>query len=97
MDGKNSVGFVMFSIDKKKEIYDIWRFMIDHLYQGRGYGKAALQLSLDYLKKAGAKRVILSVMVENEVAQKLYRNFGFLPTGSRSDGEIEMAVDLVES
>lgn len=96
MNGKNSVGFVMFAIDKKKEYYDIWRFMIDHLYQGRGYGKAALQLSLDYLKKAGAKRVILSVEVENEVAQKLYRKFGFLPTGGRSDGEIEMALEWTE-
>ena len=97
MDGKNSVGFVMFAIVKKQGIYYIWRFMIDRHYQGKGYGKAAMRLCLDYLKKAGAQRVILSVELENEVAQKLYRSYGFLPTGGRSDGEIEMAMQWTDT
>ena len=30
--------------------YLIWRFMIDKKYQGKGYGKEALQLALDYIR-----------------------------------------------
>ena len=45
------VGFVMMGYDKEKNIYDIWRFMIDEKYQGKGYGRAARYLAIEYLKK----------------------------------------------
>ena len=30
--------------------YYIWRFMIDKKYQGQGFGKEALRLTLEYIK-----------------------------------------------
>ena len=62
------------------ESYCIWRFMIDKRYQGKGYGKNAMQLALDYIRTlpAGeAKHVWLSYEPENELAKKLYASFGF--------------------
>ena len=61
--------------------YLVWRFMIDQEYQGKGYGKEALRLALEYIKTmpcGSAKYCWLSYEPENEVARKLYRSFGFV-------------------
>ena len=60
--------------------YLLWRFMIDQEYQGKGYGKEALRLALEYIKTqpcGSAECCWLSYEPENEVARKLYRSFGF--------------------
>jgi len=64
-----------------KDSYCIWRFMIDKRYQGKGYGRQAMQLALDYIRtfpcgKAGS--IWLSYEPENESAKKLYASFGFV-------------------
>ena len=64
-----------------KESYSLWRFMIDKRYQGRGYGKKAMQLALDYIRTfpcGEAKTCWLSYEPENEVAKGLYASFGFV-------------------
>ena len=60
--------------------YLIWRFMIDKKYQGKGYGKKAFQLAMDYVRTfpvGEAKYCWLSYEPENEVARNLYASFGF--------------------
>ena len=60
--------------------YLIWRFMIDKEYQGKGYGKEALQLALEYVRSfpcGEADYCWLSYEPENEAARKLYGSFGF--------------------
>lgn len=60
--------------------YLIWRFMIDKRYQGKGYGKQAFQLALDYVRTfpvGEAKYCWLSYEPTNERARNLYRSFGF--------------------
>ena len=60
--------------------YLIWRLMIDKKYQGKGYGKQALQLALDYIYTfpvGKAKYIWLSYEPSNETARNLYRSFGF--------------------
>ena len=32
-----------------QDSYNLWRFMIDRRYQGKGYGKAAMRLILDFI------------------------------------------------
>ena len=68
--------------------YLIWRFMIDKKYQGKGNGKEAFKLALDYIRTlpcGKADYCWLSYEPENEVARQLYRSFGFeekeLPDG----------------
>lgn len=64
-----------------RESYCIWRLMIDKRYQGKGYGKKAMQLALDFIRTfpcGQAKTCWLSYEPENEVAKKLYASFGFV-------------------
>ena len=85
------IGFVMMGYYAEKGVYTIWRFMIDERYQRKGYGKAALQLSIEYLvNEFGVKEVFLSFVPNNAAAEKLYSNAGFIRTGVIEDGELEM-------
>ncbi|MBR5059181.1 MAG: GNAT family N-acetyltransferase [Clostridia bacterium] len=66
---------------KGKSFYYIWRFMIDKKYQGRGYGKEALKLALDFIRTfpcGAAEYCVLSYEPSNEAAKKLYSSFGFV-------------------
>lgn len=93
------VGFVMMYHDDAEEneyadeaCYGICRFMIGKQYQGKGYGKQALALALDYIKTfpQGEDRVVyISYVPENTVVRKLYAEFGFVETGQiNDDGEV---------
>ena len=76
------VGFAMLFEDESKGEYGLWRFMIDGKYQGKGYGKAALQLLIDRIKGyPNATKMELSVVPENEAAAAFYKRFGFVDTG----------------
>lgn len=91
------VGYVMVIYDYDEEAYNLWHLMIDAAKQNRGYGKAAVQCCLDYIrtKPFGASNEIkLTCHEENEAALHLYRSFGFRPTGERDEDEIEMSLLL---
>ena len=45
------VGYMMVIYDYDVPEYDIWHMMIDETQQGKGYGKAALKLILDYIEE----------------------------------------------
>lgn len=103
-DDATPVGFLMvgFDVDDDwedapeiaKGNYNLWRLMIDKAYQGKGYGKEALRLALEFIKTfpcGPAGYCWLSYEPENEVARKLYRSFGFTETGD-TDGDEVIAV-----
>jgi diamine N-acetyltransferase len=85
------VGFLMYCIDKslyKDNEYWIYRLMIDEKYQGKGYGKKAMEIIIDKIKEDKTKNKIkTSFEPENEIAKKLYLKLGFEPTGEMT-GEI---------
>ena len=98
------VGFLMIgfgtdsSWDKAPAIaqnnYDLRRLMIDAKFQGRGYGKEALMLALEFIRTfpcGKAEFCWLSYEPNNKVAQDLYRSYGFVETGEK-DGEEVIAV-----
>ena len=92
--GKKPVGFIMITYDVGEDdgtepradwflrnSYCIWRFMIDRRHQGKGYGRRAMELALEFIRTwpAGpAKYCWLSYEPHNEVARKLYLSFGFV-------------------
>lgn len=89
------VGFIMMSFYKSKGVYDIWRFMIDERFQGKGYGRAALILAVKYLKeKYNVKEIFLSFVSDNTVAEKLYHSVGFQRTGETEGDEIVMCLKI---
>lgn len=91
-DDETLVGFIMYEPDVMNQIekaYFICRLMIDSTYQGRGYGRAAMQQVISRLKEYPDCQVIkTSYVPENTVAAKLYHSLGFVPTGEVEEGEI---------
>lgn len=60
--------------------YLIWRFMIDKKHRGKGYGREAMKLALDFIRTFPCGRAEccwLSYAPKNEAARKLCRSFGF--------------------
>ena len=89
------VGYVMVIYDYDVPEYDIWHMMIDVSKQGKGYGKAALEQVINYIKTkpfGGSDKVALTCNKENPVALELYRRMGFEETGAEDEDEIELSV-----
>ena len=90
-DGEVPVGFLMIGYDCRtcwtnevpefaKNGYEIWRFMIDKKFQGKGYGREAMQLALDHIRTfpcGESEWCWLSYAPQNEAARNLYLSFGF--------------------
>ena len=91
-DGDDIVGFVLFMpADPPATGQAIVRFMIDHRYQGRGLGRAALAAAIEWCRRErDAPEVWLSVVPENDRARRLYRSAGFVETGDLREGEVVM-------
>ena len=68
-------------VEMAEKSYCLWRFMIDKRYQGKGYGRAAMKVALDYIRGfpcGKADTCWLSYEPENVVAKNLYASFGFV-------------------
>jgi diamine N-acetyltransferase len=77
-------------VEMARKSYCVWRFMIDKRYQGKGYGRKAMELALDYIRTfpcGKADTCWLSYEPENEVAKKLYASFGFIEQPQFYKGE----------
>lgn len=91
------VGYVMVIYDYDEEVYNIWHLMIDKAHQRKGYGRAAMELALAYIRTkpfGDANRVLLTVDPENQAACGLYRSLGFSETGRSDEDEIEMGLSF---
>ena len=91
------VGYVMVIYDYDIPEYDIWHMMIDAPKQGRGYGSAALDRVLEYIRMkpfGPSDRVTLTCNTENARAIRLYKNKGFAETGAEDGDEIELSLML---
>lgn len=105
-DDQELIGFVMIGkgtvndeneIDLIKDNYCIWRFMIDYKFQGKGYGKEALDVVMNYIKTfpfGPAKYVWLSYEPENKHAKMVYEKYGFKENGLMCDDEIMSVYEL---
>lgn len=103
-DDDTPVGFLMigYGADEEwenppayaREGYTLWRLMIDRSYQGRGYGRAAIMLALDFIRTfpcGQAGTCYLSYEPANTRARALYLSMGFAETGDM-DGDEAVAV-----
>ena len=98
------VGFLMIGFDVNsddesapkiaKGNYNIWRFMIDKKFQGKGFGRKAMVLALEFINTfpcGTAKYCWLSYESDNDVARQLYKSVGFVETDEK-DGEEIVAI-----
>lgn len=94
-EGDTMVGYVMVIYDYDIPEYDIWHMMIDESNQRRGYGRAASDRVLDYIKTkpfGSSNRVTLTCSRENIRALNLYKSKGFTETGAADEDEIELSL-----
>ncbi|WP_454957007.1 GNAT family N-acetyltransferase [Gemella sanguinis] len=98
------VGFLMIGFDVNsddegapriaKGNYNIWRFIIDKKFQGKGFGKKAMDLALEFVNTfpcGTAKYCWLSYESDNDIARQLYQSAGFVETDEK-DGEEIVAI-----
>ncbi|GED71843.1 GCN5 family N-acetyltransferase [Brevibacillus reuszeri] len=84
------VGFIVFC-NKPDGDGNYWipAVMIDEKYQGRGYGKAALQILIELMSEMGFKRLMIGHRPNNQIAGRLYESLGFEKVSEEViDGEI---------
>ena len=72
----------------------LWRFMIAGPYQGKGYGKLALEKLIQHLKAMGIPLFYTSYGPGEGSPEGFYKKLGFTPTGGHYDDEIELVLDV---
>ena len=98
------IGFLMIGYDVNSDAedapkiakgnYNIWRLMIDKKFQGKGFGKKAMDLALEFINTfpcGTAKYCWLSYESDNGVARQLYKSVGFVEIDEK-DGEEIVAI-----
>ncbi len=93
--GDEPAGFVMLHDEPAASKYYLWRFMIDHRWQGRGVGRRALALLVDYVRgRPGVTELLTSCVPGEGTPIPFYEKAGFVQTGEVDDGELVLRLDL---
>ena len=96
--GDEPVGFVMLSDDDEQPRYYLWRFMIDHRYQGMGFGRQAMALVHDHVRtRPGGDRIYLTYLPGPSGPEGFYKSLGYVDTGRAHEGELEAVLTLASS
>jgi diamine N-acetyltransferase len=99
------VGFVMISDGILQEVLDadddvvgpyfLWRLLIDHRFQGRGYGAATIDAVVRYVRtRPNAEVLLTSCKAGVGSPQPFYLHYGFEKTGEAKWGEDLLRLDL---
>ncbi len=90
------MGLCLWGIDPADGSCWLGGVLIDQRYQGRGYGKAAVQAALALLAAEHAQHAFaLSYHPRNQVAKQLYHALGFRETGEVVDDEVVARLQYV--
>lgn len=87
------VGFLMYAFNPNDESYWVCRLMVDRYFQGKGYGKQAMQRVIQEIRKRpDCSELKLSIEPGNHAAEHLYQSLGFKKTGELEEGEEVMCL-----
>ncbi len=66
----------------------VFNLLIDQSFQGRGYGRAAMNAIIDHIRRKlpDCNELTLTSHPRNTRAQNLYRSVGFVATGKEREG-----------
>lgn len=100
--GDQLVGFAMLrdptllNLTPQPSELSLWRFMIGHQYQGRGYGRKALQQVVAHARtRPGISAIHTSYVVGPHGPLQFYLSFGFRHTGeTKANGEVCLVLEL---
>ena len=83
------IGFTMYGYCNEYDFYEICRLMIDHKYQGKGFGRISLRKIIEEMKKnEDCKDIYISFDPKNNIARSLYESLGFKDTGKTLEEEL---------
>jgi diamine N-acetyltransferase len=99
------IGFVMISDGIPQEVLDadddivgpyyLWRLLVDHRFQGRGYGASTIDAVVAYLRtRPNAEVLLTSCKAGQGSPQPFYLHYGFEKTGAVKWGEDLLRLDL---
>lgn len=89
------VGFIMLYDDPEEQEYFLWRFMIAEHHHGKGFGRRALELLIEYVKtRPGATELRTSCGEGEGSPEGFYRKMGFERTGEMLGHEVELRLAL---
>jgi diamine N-acetyltransferase len=89
------VGFIMLYDNPEEPAYFLWRLMVAGPHQGRGFGRRAVELLIDYIKtRPHAQTLGVSYQPSEGNPEGFYRKLGFRPTGEIEHGEVVMRLEL---
>jgi GNAT superfamily N-acetyltransferase len=93
--GERPVGFVMLSWDVEPQPPEIngpwflWKLLIDHRHQGKGYGREVVRQIVELVRDHGAAELLTSHVPGEGGPAGFYARLGFVPTGELDpEGEI---------
>lgn len=93
--GDDPVGFVMLDENPEQGVYFLWRFMIAGEHQGRGFGRAALDLVVEHVRsRPGATELLSSYVPGEHGPRDFYLAYGFEETGETEGEEIVIRLPL---
>jgi len=83
------VGFIMLQVGQREKgpFAYLWRLMIATDHQGKGYGKGAIEVILEDLKKQGYNELTATHGEGKGSPKEFYHRIGFKPTGDMHSGE----------
>jgi len=97
------VGFIMLHIGSDWEdgidcagVF-LWRFMIAKPYQGKGYGRGAIELLISQLRAMGVPELYTSYDLGPASPKSFYDSLGFKPTGDFYGDEPEVVLKIDQS
>lgn len=95
-DKERMVGFVMYGVDVTSDKWKIFRLMVDRAYQGKGYGRAAMQHVIERLAaQPGCDEILISYQPNNNTARQLYADLGFVEQDI-GDEKVTACLKMVE-
>lgn len=94
-EGDDMVGFAMYGKDPLKNHYELCRLMIDYRYHGKGYGRKAIHLIIEEMKKIiDCEEIFICFHPDNEIAKNLYVSVGFIDTGCTCGLEVVYSLKI---
>jgi diamine N-acetyltransferase len=90
------VGFLMLSDDPDVPRYFLWRLMVDAAHQGRGFGRRAITLLVEYVRtRPDAHELLVSYHPGGPRSPRdFYLKQGFRDTERIEDGEVVLSLPL---
>lgn len=103
-DGDEIVGFAMISDGIPEDALEadptlvgpffLWRLLIDERYQRRGYGTAAVDAVVEYVRSRGGDHLLVSYSAGEGNPGPFYERYGFVPTDRVVEGERVLRLEL---